>query len=91
MKKDKIVTYSIILTPIREKNLKYLVTVPALGRETQGKNMTDAIKMGKDLIGSMSLVEELPNDDVETPTVKKDELVKLVTVNISKYRRENIN
>ena len=53
--------------------------------------MTDTIKMGKDLIGSMSLVEELPNDDVETPTVKKDELVKLVTVNISKYRRENIN
>ena len=91
MKKDKIVTYSIILTPIQEKNLKYLVTVPALVRETQGKDMTDAIKMGKDLIGSMSLVEELPNDDVETPTVKKDELVKLVTVNISKYRRENIN
>ena len=69
----------------------YLVTVPAFERETQGKDMTDAIKMGKDLIGSMSLVEELPNDDVETPTVKKDELVKLVTVNISKYRRENIN
>lgn len=90
MNKDKIVIYPIVLTPTKDDSkFKYLVTVPDLDRNTQGTDVINAIEMGKDLIGTMSLVEKLPESNTELPQTKQGEIATLVTVNISEYKRKN--
>ncbi|MCT3401239.1 type II toxin-antitoxin system HicB family antitoxin [Lactobacillus helveticus] len=89
MKKDKIVVFPIIIKPTNDSKIKYTVNVPDLDRDTQGKTIAEAIDMGKDLIGTMSLVEDLPKSNVKIPKTKNDEIATLVTVNISEYKRKN--
>lgn len=89
MDKDKIVVFPIVIIPTDDSKIKYCVHVPDLNRDTQGKTIADAIEMGKDLIGTMSLVESLPKSNTNLPTVKKGEIATLVTVNISEYKRKN--
>ncbi|MBP2058967.1 hypothetical protein J2Z60_002168 [Lactobacillus colini] len=45
--------------------------------------------MGKDLIGTMSLVEKLPANNTKIPKVGANSIATLVDVNISKYQRMN--
>lgn len=89
MNKDKIVVFPIVIIPTDNSRIKYSVHIPDLNRDTQGKTIAEAIKMGKDLIGTMSLVESLPKSNTNLPTVKKGEIATLVTVNISEYKRKN--
>lgn len=89
--KDKYIVLPIVIIPTDDSEIKYLVHVPDLDRDTQGRTIAEAIEMGKDLIGTMSLVEDLPKSNVKLPQVDKDEIATLVTVNISKYKRKNDN
>lgn len=91
MQKDKIVVFPIIITKTSDSKVKYTVHVPDLDRDTQGVDIVDAIDMGKDLIGTMSLVEKLPESNTELPKVGKDSIAILVTVNLSKYKRMNLD
>lgn len=49
---------------------------------TEGKSIPDAIKIGKDYIKTYSLESELPESNNHLPRTNKDEIAKLVTVNI---------
>lgn len=89
MKKDQIAIYPIVITETNDPKIKYSVYVPDLDRNTQGQTVAEAIEMGQDLIGTMSLVEDLPESNTKLPKVKKDQIATLVTVNISKYKRMN--
>lgn len=91
MKKDKIVVFPIVITPTDDPKIKYTVNVPDLDRDTQGRTIAEAIDMGKDLIGTMSLVEDLPESNAKIPKTKNNEIATLVTVNISEYKRKNDN
>lgn len=88
MYKDQIAVFPIVITPTNEE-IKYSVYVPDLDRNTQGNTIAEAIEMGQDLIGTMSLVEDLPKNNTQLPKVGKDQIATLVTVNISKYKRMN--
>lgn len=88
MAKDKIVVFPIIIIPNDDPKIKYSVHIPDLDRDTQGKSIADAIEMGKDLIGTMSLVEKLPESNIKLPHVDANEIATLVTVDISKYKRK---
>lgn len=89
MPKDKIVISPVVIIPTDDPKIKYSVHVPDLDRDTQGTSVANAIAMGKDLIGTMSLVEDLPASDTKLPAVNKNEIATLVTVNISKYKRKH--
>lgn len=89
-KQDKIVVFPIVIIPTDDK-IKYLVYVPDLDEYTQGRTIIEAIEMGKDLIGTVSLVEDLPENNTEIPQVEEPRIATLVTINISEYRRKNDN
>lgn len=89
MKNDKIAIFPIVITPTDDTKIKYSVYVPDLDRNTQGRTLAEAIEMGQDLIGTMSLVEDLPKNNTQLPKVDKNQIATLVTVNISKYKRRN--
>lgn len=89
MKKDKIAVFPIVITETNDPKIKYTVHVPDLDRDTQGRTIAEAIEMGKDLIGTMSLVEKLPNSNTKVPKVPTNSIATLVTVNLSKYKRMN--
>lgn len=88
--KDNFVVFPIIIEPVVDDGKKhYLITVPDLDRMTQAYSIPEAIKMGQDLIGAISLVKKLPKSNVNLPKVDAPKIATLVTVNISKYKREN--
>ena len=45
---------------IKQDDDMYLVSVPDVGSMTEGKDFFDAIGMARDLLGTISLVKELP-------------------------------
>ena len=92
-KKDKVVVYPIIIKYEPDgSEYPYLVTIPDLDEgRTQGKSVADAIAMAEDFIGTTSLDEELPPSNYLLPKVDGDEIVTLVRVNVSEYRRKNDN
>lgn len=72
MQTEKIVVFPIVITKTNDSKIKYSVYVPDLDRNTQGKDIADAVEMGKDLIGTMSLVEDLPNNNPIIPQIKEN-------------------
>lgn len=88
--KDNFVVFPIIIEPVFDDGKKhYLITIPDLDRMTQAYSIPEAIEMGQDLIGAIALVKKLPKSNVNLPKVDKPKIATLVTVNISKYKREN--
>ncbi len=90
---DKIVVFPIIIEKNNDdKTYPYFVRIPDLDGMTEGKSIADAIEMAKDYIGTYSLENKLPQSNVKMP-VKHDpkDIVTLVTVNISEYKRKNDN
>ncbi len=71
------------------------VRIPDMEIFTEGKNMYDAIEMARDAIGLKGIC--LEDDNLEIPeasTLDKiqkevDELITLVDIDFSKYRRQN--
>lgn len=85
-------TYPIILAP--DKN-GYTVYIPDFDIYTQGEDLTEAIIMSRDAIGLMGIDMEDDNKILPTSSnvtdikIKKDELVTLVDVDFTEYRRKN--
>lgn len=81
--------YPVILTPIKKG---YLVFVPDLQINTEGKDIADAIDMARDAIGAWSICEEdfgrkIPEPSTLTPAHKQNELISLVDIDFAAYRR----
>lgn len=83
--------YPIILTP--DKN-GYVVSVPNLNINTEGKDIPDAIEMARDAIGLWGICEEdagraIPVVSSELPAHAENEITTLVDIDFAAYRRAN--
>lgn len=81
---------------IMSKGKDYIVVfIPDFNINTQGKDYADAIEMARDAIGLMGIDMEDDNELLPTPselsTIKasSDEIVTLVDVDFTEYRRQN--
>ncbi|WP_125604385.1 type II toxin-antitoxin system HicB family antitoxin [Lapidilactobacillus bayanensis] len=90
--KDKIVTYPVIIRKDggETDTMPYLVDIPALDGMTEGSSIDDALAMAADYIGTYSLDEvTMPESVYKLPAHNETDVVSLVPVNISEYRRKN--
>lgn len=84
--------YPIILTPDSDG---YVVYIPDFNANTQGNDLAEAIEMARDAIGIMGIDMEDDKKPLPEPSstanfkVKENELVSLVDVDFSEYRRKN--
>lgn len=84
--------YPIILTPDTNG---YTVYIPDFDIYTQGNELTEAITMSRDAIGLMGIDMEDDGQELPTPRnvtdiiVKDGELITLVDVDFTEYRRKN--
>lgn len=83
--------YPIILTPAERG---YVVYVPDLEINTEGDDLADAIEMARDAIGLWGISEEdagrkIPISSGQIPKPADNELVTLVDIDFSAYRRAN--
>lgn len=83
--------YPIILTPAERG---YVVYVPDLEINTEGDDLADAIEMARDAIGLWGISEEdagrkIPTASGQIPKPAGNELVTLVDIDFSAYRRAN--
>ena len=81
--------YPIILTPA---DTGYVVTVPDLDINTQGKDLAEAIYMARDAIGLWGICEQddgrkIPEPSTIEPVHESNELVSWVDIDFDKYRR----
>ena len=84
--------YPIILTPDSDG---YTVYIPDFNANTQGNDLAEAIEMARDAIGIMGI--DMEDDKKALPEqsstanfkVNENELVSLVDVDFSEYRRKN--
>ena len=84
--------YPIILTP--EKKGGFSVLVPDLEIGTQGATIAECIDMARDAIGLWGITEQdvgrsIPAPSSLTPSHAPNEIVTLVDINFSAYRRAN--
>lgn len=85
-------TYAIILTPTSEG---YIVHVPDFDIDTEGGDITEAIEMARDAIGLVGISLEDEHKEIPLPSPLKevksldDDIVTLVDVDFSEYRRQN--
>lgn len=85
--------YPVILTP---DDSGYLVYVPDLDINTEGESLTDAIDMARDAIGIWGISEEDMGREIPEPTTLNPEhaardIVTLVDIDFTAYRRANDN
>ena len=83
--------YPIILTPA---NIGYVVTVPDLDINTQGKDLSEAIFMARDAIGIWGICQEddgrkIPEPSNIEPEHEENDLISWVDIDFSEYRRKN--
>lgn len=84
--------YPIILTPDSDG---YTVYIPDFNANTQGNDLAEAIEMARDAIGIMGIDMEDDKKALPEPSstanfkVNENELVSLVDVDFSEYRRKN--
>lgn len=84
-------TYPVILMPDTNG---YTVYIPDFDIYTQGTDLTEAIIMSRDAIGLMGIDMEDDSKTLPTPSiindikVKDDELITLVDVDFTDYRRK---
>lgn len=89
---DQIIVYPVIIKKDGQEQTTYpyLVAIPALDGLTEGTSIEDALKMAADYIGTYSLAsKQLPDSTYQLPKPQAGEIVSLVRVNISEYRRRN--
>lgn len=75
----------------QQNDKKYLVYVPDFDSYTEGKNMADAIKMARDLIGAMGISLEDENEIKPKPfsnkyKATKKEIMSIVDIDFAEYR-----
>lgn len=83
--------YPVILTPTK---MGYVVTVPDLDINTQGKDIAEAIYMARDAIGLWGITEqddgkEIPEPSKDEPSHETNELVSWIDIDFAKYRKAN--
>ncbi len=83
--------YPIILTPTKTG---YVVTVPDLDINTQGKDIAEAIYMARDAIGLWGITEQddgrkIPEPSSVEPEHETNESVTWVDIDFDKYRKAN--
>lgn len=83
--------YPIILTPTKAG---YVVTVPDLDINTQGKDIAEAIYMARDAIGLWGITVQddgrnIPEPSIVEPEHTANELVTWVDIDFDKYRKAN--
>lgn len=83
--------YPVILTP---SDSGYVVTVPDLDINTQGKDLAEAIYMARDAIGLWGICEQddgrtIPEPSTSEPPHEANELVSWVDIDFVKYRKAN--
>ncbi len=86
-------SYPIVLTP---DEVGYVVYIPDFNINTEGDTLTEAIKMARDAIGIMGIDMEDDKKDLPAPTaitdvktISADDIVSLVDVDFTEYRRQN--
>ena len=87
-------SYPIILTPEEEG---FTVFIPDFNINTQGNDLTEAIEMARDAVGLMGIDMEDDSKVLPAPSnfthvqskASAGELVSLVDVDFSEYRRKN--
>ena len=87
------IAYKIILTPTEEG---YLVTIPDLDCNTQGKDIADAMFMARDAIGLMGMALEdmgktLPHPKAAHHKLSEDDIETFVDVDFDDYRKRHDN
>ena len=83
--------YPVILTPT---DMGYVVTVPDLDINTQGKDLAEAIYMARDAIGLWGICEQddgrtIPEPSTAEPDHEPQELISWVDIDFAKYRKAN--
>lgn len=83
--------YPVILTP---DELGYSVTIPDIDRNTQGRDLAEAIYMARDALGAWAICEQdngrvIPEPSTTEPPHETNELVSWVDIDFDKYRRAN--
>ena len=85
--------YPIVITPAGSD---YVVYVPDLDINTQGESLVEAIEMARDAIGIVGISLEDMGKPLPEPTqitkvkpVRADDIVTLVDIDFSDYRRKN--
>lgn len=83
--------FPVLLTP---SACGYVVTVPDLDINTQGKDLAEAIYMARDAIGLWGICEQddgraIPEPSAQEPVHEQSELVSWVDIDFDKYRRAN--
>ena len=86
-------SYPVILTPCEGG---YVVYIPDFNINTEGKTITDALEMAKDAIGIIGIELEdrkevlpMPTDIKSVAKENEDDIVSLVAVDFTEYRRKN--
>ena len=87
------VVYPTILIP---DGNEYIVRIPDLGITTEGRDLADAIYMARDAIGVMWIDyedegEELPQPFLKNVETSSEDIVTLVDVDLSEYRKKADN
>jgi predicted RNase H-like HicB family nuclease len=82
-----------VLTPV---DTGYVVYVPDLAINTEGKDLADAIYMARDAIGLWGITQQdfgrsIPEPSSNLPKVSGNEIVTLVDIDFDTYRRANDN
>lgn len=85
--------YPIILSPA---DTGYVVYVPDLEINTEGKDLADAIFMARDAIGLWGISEQdagrqIPEPSTLSPKISTGEIVTLVDIDFTAYRRAHDN
>lgn len=83
--------YPVILTPT---DSGYVVTVPDLDINTQGKDIAESIYMARDAIGLWGICEQddgrlIPEPSATEPPHEVNELVSWVDIDFARYRKAN--
>ncbi|MDD2502953.1 MAG: type II toxin-antitoxin system HicB family antitoxin, partial [Clostridia bacterium] len=83
--------YPVIITPT---NPGYVVTVPDLDINTQGKDLAEAIYMTRDAIGLWGICEQddgrnIPEPSETEPEHNPHEFVSWVDIDFDRYRKAN--
>ena len=81
--------YPIILTP---DEYGYLVTIPDIDRNTQGRDIAEAIFMARDALGAWAICEQddgrtVPEASISLPEHAKNEIMTYVDIDFDEYRR----
>ena len=86
-------SYPVILTTCEGG---YVVYIPDFNINTEGKTITDALEMAKDAIGIIGIELEdrkevlpMPADIKSVAKENEDDIVSLVAVDFTEYRRKN--